>query len=382
MGSKLQQILLDLDVSVENARRRHSLPSVLSSSRSVAVGPRDPKTGPVPSGPRQVLTALTEEKRKKKKKTRKRKRRRKKKSGAEEVPLPREESSQPRCAPCVLLGDSMVGKETGRLFTGLSAENQFRSLPGAGVDRVRQEIGKLDLDRNSTLVLSVGGNDLFRRDGRPGSPDKLLDDFSSLLTTAKRRVNRCIVVGLIPRRYATVEQNRRACDVNKRLATLCRSLSLRYVDVWKRYFSRNEYYHADGIHFTAAGAREFVSLIGQKLFKPATRVRPKTAGAVVRPPARGVDGSAKKRLTRFNERTIKGTGSSLTVTRPVAASMSRSTQTATNDTAKRQRSILSGGSPSPDQQPPKRRRDSGEGSMNGDSPSPGNESPSEDRTGP
>ena len=382
VGANLHRILQDLDRSVENAHRRHSLPpSTNAASRVVVPRPLlEPKAGPVSSGPGPVASKSAEVT-KRKKKRRKRKRRKNKKSG-DVVSRPGDAPS--RLAPVVLFGDSMVGKETGRLFSRLREGNEFRSLPGACVDQVKREMGKLDLDRDSTLVLSVGGNDLFRRDGRPGPADKLLTDFSALLLTAKSRVNRCIVVGLIPRRYASVEHYRRACDVNKRLAELCRSLSLRYVDVWRRFFRRNEFYQRDGTHFSEAGAREFVSLIGPKLFKPTT-MRPKPSDASVRPPSGGVDDTARKNLPPPIQRIVKGSGSSLTVTRRVVGTTSCGTQTSTpsQDTAKRQRSLLSDGSPSPDQQLPlKRRRDSGRGNQNGDPPEPGNGSPSGDGAGP
>ena len=385
VGANLQRILLDLDKSVENAHRRHSLPPTSHAASRVVV-PRpllEPKAGPVPSGTCPVMMSKTAVATKRKRtKRRKRKRRRKKKSG-DVVSRPRDAPS--RLAPVVLFGDSMVGKETGRLFSSLREETEFRSLPGARVDQVKREMGKLDLDRDSTLVLSVGGNDLFRRDGRPGPTDKLLTDFSALLLTAKSRVNRCIVVGLIPRRYASAEHYRRACDVNKRLAELCRSLSLRYVDVWRRFFRRNEFYQRDGTHFSEAGAREFVSLIGPKLFKPTTMCSPKPSEASARPPVRGVDDDTARKNLRPSQRIVRGTGSSLTVTRRVVGTSSCGTQTSTpsQDTAKRQRSMLSDGSPSPNQQLPlKRRKDSGGGSQNGDPPEPGNGSPSGDGAGP
>lgn len=169
----------------------------------------------------------------------------------------------------LLLGDSLVGRQTGLRFKQLRQENQVLSFPGAKIGRIIQEIQKLRIDRNSTLVVSVGGNDLFHKNStRTGSVEKILADYNRMLGAIKSKVNRAIVVGLLPRKYASREQYGRAQAINGRLSNLCRTYSLRYLDLWNLFFGRDDLFWKDGIHFSGRGGNLFAEQMAVKLFRP------------------------------------------------------------------------------------------------------------------
>ena len=64
-----------------------------------------------------------------------------------------------------------------------------------------KELAKLDLNRDSTLLLTVGGNDLFLKKGKCGCSEGLVGDFGRLIRTAKSKSSRFILVGIVPHKY-------------------------------------------------------------------------------------------------------------------------------------------------------------------------------------
>ncbi len=193
------------------------------------------------------------------------------------APPPTQKSPQ-----VLLLGDSLVGGQVGRLFSEHRQDCHSRAFPGARVLRVKGEVDRITLDRNSTLVLSVGGNDLFREENRLVPTEELIWHFTQLLSAAKKKVGRCVLVGIVPRRYSWKSMYDQARVVNARLASLCREMSLRFVDPWRMFFGKDWLFVRDGVHFSKAGAQEFTSLLTSRLFKPVAvevpaAVRPRTA---------------------------------------------------------------------------------------------------------
>ena len=149
-----------------------------------------------------------------------RRRRRKRAVTKEVAPAARQQSECTR-ATNLLVGDSLVARETGRFFSQLRSANSARAFPGARVKRVTKEVAKLNLHRDSMLLLTVGGNDLSLKNRKCGSSEGLVGDFDRLIKTAKSKTSRLIVVGLVPRKYRTGEDYSRALGVNRRLESLC-----------------------------------------------------------------------------------------------------------------------------------------------------------------
>ena len=192
------------------------------------------------------------------------------------APPPTQKSPQ-----VLLLGDSLVGGQVGRLFAEHRQDCHSRAFPGARILQVKGEVDRIILDRNSTLVLCVGGNDLFRREGWLVPTEELIGHFTQLLSAAKKKVGRCVLVGIVPRRQPWDSMYEQALAVNARLAHLCQEMSLRFVDPWRRFFRKDRLFGQDGVHFSKAGAKEFTSLLTSRLFKPVAgevpvAVRPRT----------------------------------------------------------------------------------------------------------
>ena len=226
-------------------------------------------------------------------KKRRRRRRRRKRSVTKEVaPAARQQCECTR-APNLLVGDSLVAREAGRFFSQLRPANRAQAFPGARVKKVTEEVAKLNLHRDSTLLLTVGGNDLFLKNRRCGSSERIVRDFDQLIKTAKSKTSRLIVVGLVPRDYRSGEDYSRAIGVNRRLETLCQSYSIRFIDPWATFYGRVNLFQRDGTHFSSHGARVFARLLNKRLFKPvASRSwgpgRAEPRAPLAGPPSKGV----------------------------------------------------------------------------------------------
>ena len=175
----------------------------------------------------------------------------------------------------LLVGDSLVGRLTAKLFTGTSSGNFCTSLPGAGVREVTEDIRKLEPAPQNTLIVSVGGNDFFRRDKKAADIGALMRSYDTLLNLARSKTGRCVVVGLIPRMYYNSRAYEAARDVNGKLADKCRKLGFKFVDPWDTFYGYDRFYRKDGIHFTDQGSRTFARMLSQNHYGPQRSRRPR-----------------------------------------------------------------------------------------------------------
>ena len=196
-----------------------------------------------------------------------RKRRRKRRAQLQRSAVEQGCACQCQRTPNLLLGDSLVGGMTGRVFSQLQTPNTVRAISGAKIRRLIEEVASLNLNRNSTLLLSVGGNDVFPKNARHGLTEAIVRDLDHLLETAKSKVNRCVVVGILSRKYRTNEAYSRALGVNRRIAALCNKNSFRFVDPWTAFYGRDVLFQRDGVHFSIS-ARTLAELLNSRIFKP------------------------------------------------------------------------------------------------------------------
>lgn len=180
----------------------------------------------------------------------------------------------------LVIGDSLVGGETARYFYASAPLNRVRSFPGARVSRAAGEVEKLTPSPRNTLILAVGGNDFYRKDGQKGAVNTLLNDFDRLLKVAKSKTGRVVVIGLVPRKFVAVSKYTGARAINNKLAKKCKDLGFRFIDPWDTFFGKDELFRGDGVHFSDAGAQAMAKLMKLRLHgAPKTRRRRKPAAS-------------------------------------------------------------------------------------------------------
>ena len=118
-------------------------------------------------------------------------------------------------------------------------------------------------------------------------------DFDRLIGTAKSKTSRLVVVALVPRNYRSREDYSRALEVKRRLESLCKNHSTRFLDPWATFSGKDHLFKRDGTHFSSHGARVFARLLNKRLFKPvASRFwiprRAEPRAPLAGPPSKGV----------------------------------------------------------------------------------------------
>jgi hypothetical protein len=166
-----------------------------------------------------------------------------------------------------LVGDSMV-RSVGSYFTKLSPSHKVgRWLTGAGLKRVTEAVSDLRIEKASCPIVTAGGNDLFLRKGRTGFTKPIISLFGEMIGKVKEKSDKFIILGLIPRMHLGREAHSKAIAVNRRLAGLCRSKNVRFLDSWDAFKGQRALFNADGIHFNDAGAEKSSMLIDARLPK-------------------------------------------------------------------------------------------------------------------
>ena len=98
----------------------------------------------------------------------------------------------------LLVGSSIVkGIRTSYLKPNVAV----RTFPGATVDSLRTKLGDYDLDKCTTIILHVGGNDA----SNSTDLDAFCDHYISLLDSLLAEDRRLIVSGLLPRGNVDIE---------------------------------------------------------------------------------------------------------------------------------------------------------------------------------
>ena len=240
----------------------------------------------------------------------------------------------------------------------------------------------MPIDRTTTLVLSVGGNDFYPRGNRP-SPDGygIHREFEELLKLAKSKTNKIVVVGLVPRRGFRFEMYMRARGLNDYLNDLCLQYSLKFAKPWDLLFGRDRMFQQDGIHFSEEGAKTFSRFLVSRLFKPVKVTQGSVADGLHQRPSRDIP--ARVVRARPQSRVVR-TESQEPATLGRPEEVMDGPGPLTSEAPKRQRSpgTAPGCTPSPQQRQKKRRnswsgrRSSENGHRGGDPPTPGNGSPS------
>ena len=152
-----------------------------------------------------------------------------------------------------VVGDSLVRGVGKKLETQCGTVFSSRSISGARIEDVAQEVRKLEAREARHLVVLVGTNNI-QKDGS----EVVLRKFHSLIEGCKAVRNRMVTVVGIPRRFdvTSLQENRRL-GVNVRLSRMCREAGVQYVE----YEADRSRICADRVHFNALGQSEVAGMI-------------------------------------------------------------------------------------------------------------------------
>lgn len=125
-------------------------------------------------------------------------------------------------------------------------------FPGAKVRDIADRVGGLIEGRSegTTVFTVVGSNDI----GTLHS-EETYKAYKDLVKKLKESRCRGVVTSILPRISADDEWSSRALSLNCRVAKLCESEGVVFLDLWDRFWGRDELYGRDGLHFSYKGVQ-------------------------------------------------------------------------------------------------------------------------------
>lgn len=163
----------------------------------------------------------------------------------------------PRIQPSktLIIGDSII---KGINEKGLKHNVLCHGISGATLQTVAEQVQLYDLQNFSTVILSVGGNDL----ANSRDPEYIEERFDQLFVQIRNRNPDCkiIVCTICPRTDCTVN------ELNTLLSSLCGEHGIQIVDM-ENFFCNVDghpilrYYKTDKIHLSRSGIRRLLDSI-------------------------------------------------------------------------------------------------------------------------
>lgn len=160
---------------------------------------------------------------------------------------------QQKAKQTLIIGSSLLkGIKTRGLHN-----TDVRTIRGARIERITDEIMKTDISTYKNIILQVGGNDFAQH----GNLKLFEEDYESLLYATRASANKesnIIVSGLLSRSDVCVR------DANIVLQNLCDYLGLIFIPQYETFSeSAFMYYARDGIHLNRRGTTTFLKNINR-----------------------------------------------------------------------------------------------------------------------
>ena len=164
-----------------------------------------------------------------------------------------------------VIGDSLVREQTDNFAKRNRQRRKVKSFPGCKAKKVVEEVSKLELQsKDSCIIAHAGSNDLFLRNNKVGNSEPLVQDLKTLVDTVAEKTNRGIIVGMLPRSFASYHASSKAIGINERIEKYCSQKEVRFLDLWKVFVGKRLYFRKDGIHLNEAGHRKLGEILSHE----------------------------------------------------------------------------------------------------------------------
>ena len=175
-----------------------------------------------------------------------------------------------------VIGDSIVREQTYHFaMKSKKRRRKVQSYSGCKAKKVIDEVKALKVQNKDTCIIAnVGSNDLYLRENKVGNTEPLVDDLKSLVDSIVEKTNRGILVGLMPRVYASYFAMSKAIGINERLRNYCNQKRVDFIDVWKIFISKRQYFRRDGIHLNETGHKKLGEILCEEFERVKNKVDP------------------------------------------------------------------------------------------------------------
>ena len=164
-----------------------------------------------------------------------------------------------------LIGDSIVREQTEYFANKNKKKRRVKSFPGGKARKIVEEVRKVDLkSKTSCMVAHAGSNDIFLPNNKVGNTEPLVQELKCLVDTMSLKTNRGVIVGVLPRMYASYFASSKAIGVNERIKRYCQEKQVSFLDLWGIFVGKRQFFRKDGVHLSVAGHRKLGEILSQE----------------------------------------------------------------------------------------------------------------------
>lgn len=166
-----------------------------------------------------------------------------------------------------VIGTSIVREQ--KFHFGMKNNRQrerriVKSFPGCKVKKVIQEVNALKVKNKKVCVIAnAGGNDLFGKNNEVGQSEPIIKDLKNLVDSLANKSKKGMLIGILPRRYASHYGICEAIAINDQISKYCVERNVNFVDVWNIFYGHWHFFNKDGIHLNNYGHRKLSELMHQ-----------------------------------------------------------------------------------------------------------------------
>ena len=139
---------------------------------------------------------------------------------------------------------------------GLKENSQVRTMSGAGVLDIRQEISSMDLSEISDIIIQVGGNDVSRN----RNMDAIKEDFAEIISDVNHRSpNTKVLISEVTPRKTKKGKNVDMSEINRTIKAVCEMYGATLIESSRAIKSVNtRQFRKDNLHLNKKGTRDLL----------------------------------------------------------------------------------------------------------------------------
>ena len=161
-----------------------------------------------------------------------------------------------------VIGDSIVREQTHHFAKKNTQKRKIQSYSGCKAKKVIDEVKALKIrKKNTCIIANAGGNDLFLRGDHVGRTEPLIKDLTCLVDAVANKTDRGILMGIMPRVYASYFAMSKAIGINERIKKYCIQKKVEFIDVWDSFVGKRQFFRRDGIHLNEVGHRRLEEIL-------------------------------------------------------------------------------------------------------------------------
>lgn len=164
-----------------------------------------------------------------------------------------------------IIGDSIVREQNNHFAKVDKRRRKVLSYSGCKTKKVKDEVNALKVqNKNTCIIANAGSNDLYQKGNSVGNTEPLVEDLKKLVNSVAGKTDKGVLIGIMPRVYASYYAMSKAIGINERLNKYCDQKKVEFIDVWKIFVGKPQYFIRDGIHLNEAGHRKLGEILCEK----------------------------------------------------------------------------------------------------------------------